>query len=148
MKKIMIITSIYFLILIDISAQSNLDEEIIGTWTSIDLSIADSEVETDFIWVFTKDGTCKWIKSGEMIFSYNYSISNYSCTNKLDSKGYFHLKLINKDDINDIDCFVIEGISNKINSIYLSVTSYDNPESILFKKMDFQNPHEDPEEIH
>jgi len=146
MKKAFIITSIYFLIVINISAQSNFNEEIIGTWNEIDLSIADSEEETDFIWVFAEDGTCNWIKSGEVIFKYNYSVSNYSCNNKLDSKGYYHIKLINKDNLNDIDCFVIEGIVNKSNSIYLSVTNYNTAEPILFKKIVFQNPHELPED--
>ncbi len=146
MKKAFIISSIYFLIVINISAQSNLNEEIIGRWSAIDLSIADSEEETDFIWVFTEDGICNWIKSGEVIFKYNYSISNYSCNNKLDNKGYSHLKLINKDDLNDIDCFVIEGTVNKSNSIYLSVTNYNTAEPILFKKIVFDNQKELPDD--
>lgn len=140
MKKIIIIASIYFLIVTNISAQSNLNEAIIGMWTSIDLSVADSEVETDLIWIFTENGTCNWIKSGEVVFNFKYSISNYSCTNELDSKGYYHLKLINKDDLNDVECFVIEGISNSMDSIYLSVTKHNTAEPILFKKTIVKKP--------
>ena len=103
--------------------QQSTKDKIIGSWVS------DSDSKS--IWVFSIDNKCKLYYNRSLLNTYDFSISNTSCSNEVDSE-YEYLELIKNTEKSH--CYAINGITQDGNDIYLSLEFNVNPIPILFKK--------------
>lgn len=102
--------------------QQSTKDRIIGTW------VLDSDPTN--IWVFSSDNKCKSYYNGSLLKTSDFSISNYSCSNEIDTE-YEYLKLNNN---NKVYCYAINGITQDGEDVYLSLEYDGNPRPMLFKK--------------
>jgi len=150
MKKYsFIVVIMFFLVLTSskeiIRSQQN-EEELIGTWIMVNpekIGEADELLTTK--WVFSSGNECRWLENGIKVYTFDYSVSNYSCDNTYDSK-YKTLKLVDNISQKNL-CYGINGFSEFNGKTYLSIEFEGNPDPMVFVKFTFQNPHELPEDI-
>jgi len=143
MKKYNLIIGILFIIILS-SSKSRTDltqstENLLGTWIMVDskrIGEADSFLSSK--WVFSNDGNCKWYENDELVDTFRYSISNYSCDNSFNG-NYKTLKLLNNYSVEN-RCYGINGFSEYNGKIYLSIEVKGNPTPIVFEKYKFLNP--------
>lgn len=103
--------------------QQSTKDRIIGSWVS--------DSDSNSIWIFSLDGKCKRYYASKLLNTSDFTITNTSCDNKIDSE-YEYLKLIKSTG--KIYCYAINGITQDGNDAYLSIEFNGNPSPILFKK--------------
>lgn len=104
------------------NSQSTYDK-IIGSW------VLDSDTKS--LWLFTLENKCQKYYNGVLLNTYDFSITNTSCSNIIDSE-YAYLKLIKNRG--GTYCYAINGITQEGNDKYLSIEYDGNPIPMLFKK--------------
>jgi len=131
MKKNIMITVAIMLISITVFSftvknsfnQQSTKDRIVGSWVS--------DGDSDSIWIFSLDGKCKRYYASKLLNTSDFTITNTSCDNKIDSE-YEYLKLIKST--RKIYCYAINGITQDGNDTYLSIEFNGNPSPMLFKK--------------
>lgn len=103
--------------------QQSTKDRIVGSWVS--------DGDSNSFWTFSLDGKCNRYYAGKLLDTSNFTITNTSCGNKIDSK-YEYLKLIKRTG--KIYCYAINGITQDGNDTYLSIEFNVNPSPMLFKK--------------
>lgn len=103
--------------------QQSTKDRIIGSWVS--------DSDSNSIWIFSLDGKCKRYYASKLLNTSDFTITNTSCDNKIDSE-YEYLKLI-KSTVK-IYCYALNGITQDGNDTYLSIEFNGNPSPMLFKK--------------
>ncbi|PKH66668.1 hypothetical protein CXF59_12125 [Flavobacterium sp. ALD4] len=124
-KIVFLLTSVIvlFFTIIDIFNQQSTKDRIVGSWFS--------DVDSNSIWIFSLDGNCKRYYAEKLLNTSDFTITNTSCKNKIDSKDEY-LKLIKSTGKNILRC--INGITQDGNDIYLSIEFNGNLSPMLFKK--------------
>jgi ABC-type uncharacterized transport system permease subunit len=103
--------------------QQSTKDRIVGSWVS--------DGDSSSIWIFSLDGKCKRYYASKLLNTSDFTITNTSCGNKIDSE-YEYLKLIKSTG--KIYCYAINGIIQEGNDTYLSIEFNGNPTPMLFKK--------------
>lgn len=98
-------------------------DKIIGTWVS--------ESDTKSKWIFSLDNKCKRYYDGNLLKTYNFTITSSSCSNEYDSK-YEYVKL--SDNANKTYCYAINGITQEGSDTFLSLEYNAKLKPMLFKK--------------
>lgn len=121
---IMLISVIVFSFTVKNSFNQQLTKDrIIGSWVS--------DSDSNSIWIFSLDGKCKRYYASKLLNTSDFTITNTSCDNKIDSE-YEYLKLIKSTG--KIYCYALNGITQDGNDTYLSIEFNGNPSPMLFKK--------------
>ena len=103
--------------------QQSTKNRINGLWVS--------DSDSNSIWIFSLDGKCKRYYASKLLNTSDFTITNTSCDNKIDSE-YEYLKLIKSTG--EIYCYAINGITQDGNDTYLSIEFNGNSSPMLFKK--------------
>jgi hypothetical protein len=103
--------------------QQSTKDRIVGSWVADD--------DSNSIWIFSLDGKCNRYYASKLLNASDFTITNISCGNKIDSE-YEYLKLMKSTG--KIYCYAINGITQDGNDTYLSIEFNGNPTPMLFKK--------------
>lgn len=118
--KLAIISTLLFSVILTLYAFNNPESDIVGTWVH--------ENDSENIWQFTNNGTCKWLNPDNTVnesFTYTISYSSPHCGYQVKENGtqFSYLKMT--DSEGDEYCYEIQVDNETLSINYLGTSQYD-----------------------